>query len=185
MADDTHRKDEPIRLLDEGDRSLTLVNNHVEGRDEDRDVEKALAEEEHALSKEEAESHDLVEDEPVNMEYPLQPSFQEENAAEYAAINGMAGARPFDEDQTVQSVEEEREETAVSNESDVTASRGVGTFAIVLSILSLFFLPVLLGAAGIVVGFVTRRIGSKTLGNWAIGIGAVSILMTVFFSPFF
>ncbi|WP_368504770.1 DUF4190 domain-containing protein [Alkalihalophilus sp. As8PL] len=178
MADDKHPKDEPIRLLDEDDRSLTLVNNHVEGRDDDRDLSLALSKEEA-----EAESHVEVEEEPVNTEYPLQPSFQEENAAEYAAINGMAGARPFDENQTVEA--SEREETAMSNEGDVTAGRGVGTFAIVLSILSLFFLPVLLGAAGIVIGFVSRRIGSTTLGNWAIGIGAVSILMTVFFSPFF
>ncbi|ERN54794.1 DUF4190 domain-containing protein [Alkalihalophilus pseudofirmus] len=178
MADDKHPKDEPIRLLDEDDRSLTLVNNHVEGRDDDRDLSLALSEEER-----EAENHAEVEEEPVNSEYPLQPSFQEESAAEYAAVNGMAGARPFDEDQTVESAE--RRDTAYSNEDDVTAGRGVGTFAIVLSILSLFFLPVLLGAAGIVIGFVSRRIGSTSLGNWAIGIGAVSILMTVFFSPFF
>ncbi len=79
----------------------------------------------------------------------------------------------------------EKEETAEMNEDDVTAGRGIGTFAIVLSILSLFFLPVLLGAAGIVVGFISRRSGATSLGNWAIGIGAISILMTVFFSPFF
>ncbi|ARK29364.1 DUF4190 domain-containing protein [Halalkalibacter krulwichiae] len=151
MADREHPKDEPIRLVDEDDRSLTLVNNHVDGkyengRSDTRDLE---------LTEEERE--------------PVVTDFQEETAAEYGVMNDRF----------------EREETARANEDDVTAGRGVGTFAIVLSILSLFFLPVLLGAAGIVVGFVSRRYGSTTLGNWAIGIGAISILMTVFFSPFF
>ncbi|WP_332632121.1 DUF4190 domain-containing protein [Halalkalibacter flavus] len=153
MTDRENPNDEPIRLVDEDDRSLTLVNNHVEGgryengREDSRDL--SLREEE--------------------KDEPFVTNFQEETAAEYATVNGMA----------------ERDETAEANVDDATAGRGVGTFAIVLSILSLFFLPVLLGAAGIVIGFVSRRYGSTTLGNWAIGIGAVSILMTVFFSPFF
>ncbi|MBU8905703.1 hypothetical protein [Desertibacillus haloalkaliphilus] len=101
--------------------------------------------------------------------------FTEETAAEVTPTGpiGVVGDR------------EEREETEAANVDDETAGRGVGTFAIVLSILSLFFLPVLLGAAGIVVGFISRRNGASALGNWAIGIGAVSIIMTVFFSPFF
>jgi hypothetical protein len=154
MADREHPKDEPIRLVDEDDRSLTLVNNHVEGGEYENGR---------------ADSRDLDLTEEEKGDEPADTNFQEETAAEYGAINGMA----------------ERNETAEANEDDVTAGRGVGTFAIVLSILSLFFLPVLLGAAGIVVGFVSRRYGSTTLGNWAIGIGAISILMTVFFSPFF
>lgn len=167
MADEQHPKDEPIRLLDEDDRSLTLVNNHVEGRDHDRNL---------GLTEEETSESMLADTQAAS-------NYQEETAAEYAAVNGMAGARPFDQNQTVTNAE--KEETALANLDDVTAGRGIGTFAIVLSILSLFFLPVLLGAAGIVVGFVSRRSGATTLGNWAIGIGAVSILMTVFFSPFF
>ncbi|WP_017728344.1 DUF4190 domain-containing protein [Halalkalibacterium ligniniphilum] len=151
---------EPIRLVDENDRSLTLV-----------DQEKDAANEEQTEHSEED-----------------RPSFEarvdEETAAEYAAVGNMAGDRPVNEER-VKSEEAEARETALMNEDDVTAGRGVGTFAIVLSILSLFFLPVLLGAAGIVVGFVARRYGAKALGNWAIGIGALSIIMTVFFSPFF
>ncbi len=102
-------------------------------------------------------------------------TFEEETAAEVTPITGAFGGRT-----------EEREETAEANYDDATASgRGVGTFAIVLSILSLFFLPILLGASGIIVGFVARRAGANALGNWAIGIGALSIILTVFFSPFF
>jgi hypothetical protein len=151
MADRENPKDEPIRLVDEDDRSLTFVNNHVDGVDEN--------------GRSDTRDLDLTEDE----REPVVTNFQEETAVEYGVMNDRV----------------ERDETARANEDDVTAGRGVGTFAIVLSILSLFFLPVLLGAAGIVVGFVSRRYGSTSLGNWAIGIGAISILMTVFFSPFF
>nr|WP_078552813.1 hypothetical protein [Bacillus alkalicellulosilyticus] len=99
--------------------------------------------------------------------------YEEETAAE---VTPFVGARPFEAEQTAE---------ANADTDDAAAGRGVGTFAIVLSILSLFFLPILLGAAGIIVGFVSRRNGATALGNWAIGIGAVSIIMTVFFSPFF
>nr|WP_042414250.1 hypothetical protein [Geomicrobium sediminis] len=61
---------------------------------------------------------------------------------------------------------------------------GLGTAAIIMSIVSLFFLPVILGAAGIVTGFFARQQGAVGLGWWAIGIGALSILMTFLFAPF-
>lgn len=62
--------------------------------------------------------------------------------------------------------------------------RAMGIFSLVLSLLSLFILPILLGAAGIIVGFVARKSASQTIGNWAIGIGVVSILTSLFFSAF-
>ncbi len=67
----------------------------------------------------------------------------------------------------------------------VTGGTGLGTVAIALSILSLFVLPILFGAAGIVLGFVARRRGAEGLGAWAIGIGAVSIIIGIFILPFF
>ncbi|MGO4887189.1 DUF308 domain-containing protein [Anaerobacillus sp. MEB173] len=97
--------------------------------------------------------------------------YEEETAAEVAP-----GARPFTEDV---------DRGVVDDREDATEGRGVGVFALVLSILSLFFLPVILGAAGIIVGFIARRNGANALGNWAIGIGVVSIVITLFFAPFF
>ncbi|GLB58218.1 DUF4190 domain-containing protein [Cytobacillus sp. NCCP-133] len=67
----------------------------------------------------------------------------------------------------------------------VAAGRGVGYAALALSILSLFVLPVLFGATGIVLGFIARRRGSESLGGWAIGIGAISIIVGMFVLPFF
>ncbi len=66
-----------------------------------------------------------------------------------------------------------------------SAGRLLGYSALALSILSLFILPVLMGAAGIVLGFVARRRGSGMLGAWAIGIGAVSVVVGLFVLPFF
>jgi hypothetical protein len=63
--------------------------------------------------------------------------------------------------------------------------RGMGFVAIALSILSLFVMPILFGAAGIVLGFMARRRGTTGLGNWAIGLGAVSIIVGIFIVPFF
>ncbi|WP_243290574.1 DUF4190 domain-containing protein [Bacillus sp. FJAT-47783] len=78
-----------------------------------------------------------------------------------------------------------REESKEERDLGVDNGRTTGFVSLALSIISLFVLPVLLGAAGIVVGFMARRRGAQSLGNWAIGIGAVSILLGIFVLPFF
>ncbi|GAB3051004.1 hypothetical protein [Virgibacillus ainsalahensis] len=60
-----------------------------------------------------------------------------------------------------------------------------GWIGIALSIISFFIWPVILGAAGIILGFVSRSRGADTLGNIAIAAGAISILITLFIIPFF
>ncbi len=109
-------------------------------------------------------------------EYPYK-DLREETAAEFAPQRGFVRERPF--------IDNTDEEIDADRDGEVTEGRGVGAFAIVLSIISLFFLPVILGAAGIIVGFIARKNGARSLGNWAIGIGAISIILTLFFSPFF
>ena len=61
----------------------------------------------------------------------------------------------------------------------------VGAIAVILSILSLFTMPFLFGILGIIGGFISRSKGAKSLGSWAIGIGAVSIVVGIFILPFF
>ncbi|MFS0635862.1 DUF308 domain-containing protein [Mesobacillus foraminis] len=61
----------------------------------------------------------------------------------------------------------------------------MGISAIAISILSLFVLPFILGATGIVLGFIARSRGAKGLGSWAIGIGALSVIIGMFILPFF
>lgn len=90
----------------------------------------------------------------------------EETAAEIAAPVNLG------RDRTVQ-------------DEKAAAGTGIGVAAIVLSIISLFVMPVLFGAVGIVLGFIARARGSTGLGSWAIGIGIVSIVMAMFIVPLF
>jgi len=102
---------------------------------------------------------------------PIRSSqYREENAAEIAAPVPLI---------------RRKEQTGQSQKATAAAGTGLGTLALVLSILSLFVLPILFGAAGIVLGFVARRKGATGLGAWAIGIGAISIVIGIFILPFF
>lgn len=78
-----------------------------------------------------------------------------------------------------------REEVNQETEDQTQGGTGIGYAALAASILSLFFLPVLLGAVGIVLGFVARRRGAGAIGSWAIGLGAVTIIVGIFVLPFF
>jgi len=71
---------------------------------------------------------------------------------------------------------EEDDETDESNNM-------IGWVAVALSILSLFMMPVLFGGAGIVVGFISRNRNAEWLGNTAIIVGVISILISLFFLP--
>nr|WP_239587199.1 DUF4190 domain-containing protein [Bacillus ectoiniformans] len=79
----------------------------------------------------------------------------------------------------------ERERPEPHREEVTEGGRGIGYAALILSILALFTVPVLFGAAGIILGFMARRRGSEGLGAWAVGIGTVSIIMGLFVLPFF
>lgn len=90
--------------------------------------------------------------------------------------------------------EEYASEAAVINEAavqddiveeDHTVDRGIGWLGFVLSVIGLFFLPVVMGTAGIIIGFVALRQGAKTLGGWAIAMGVVSLFLRLFAGPFF
>src|SRR5699024_2289752 len=70
--------------------------------------------------------------------------------------------------------------------SDDGAMRSaVGWIAIALAAISFFIMPIILGAAGIIVGFIARSRDAKTLGTVAIIAGAVAILMSLFVRPYF
>jgi hypothetical protein len=67
---------------------------------------------------------------------------------------------------------------------DTAGGTGMGWLALALSIIGLFFLPFVMGIAGIIVGFVARRQGARALGAWAIGIGIAVIILRLVASPF-
>ncbi|WP_143833723.1 hypothetical protein [Oceanobacillus senegalensis] len=70
------------------------------------------------------------------------------------------------------------------SETDGEVNSMWGWVGLALSIISFFMWPIVLGAAGIILGFVSRARGADTLGNIAIAAGAISILITVFILPF-
>jgi hypothetical protein len=71
------------------------------------------------------------------------------------------------------------------NSEKSSAGTGIGITALVVSIISLFMMPVFLGIVGIVLGFIARGRGARSLGSWAIGVGALSIVVGIFIMPFF
>lgn len=78
-------------------------------------------------------------------------------------------------------------ETNEDIDKNEQSGKGFGYVALALSILSLFVTsaPVLFGAAGLVLGFIARNRGATGLGNWAIGLGALSVVISLFLIPFF
>lgn len=100
-------------------------------------------------------------------------NYHEETAAEVAA--------PISYGPTRNTIDRDH----VNTESRATGGTGMGWLALALSIISLFVMPVIMGAAGIIIGFIARRRGATGLGAWAIGIGVISIVVGIFILPFF
>src|SRR5699024_639937 len=81
-------------------------------------------------------------------------------------------------DHDVQDVEINAEES-----DDVDIKSIYGWSAIALSVLSFFIVPFLFALLGIIVGFVARYNRALILGNTAIVIGALSIIVRLFILP--
>ncbi|WP_077616405.1 DUF456 domain-containing protein [Caenibacillus caldisaponilyticus] len=102
--------------------------------------------------------------------------------------------RPYDDDRYREETAAEtavdrpvidRRRDAAEDDDREAGGTGLGWLAIVLSVVGLFFLPVIMGASGIIVGFIARRQGARALGAWAIGIGVAAIVISLFTAPFF
>ncbi|MGY0692904.1 hypothetical protein ACW2QC_08945 [Virgibacillus sp. FSP13] len=72
----------------------------------------------------------------------------------------------------------------IEDDDDTNVNSMYGWIALALSVVSFFWLPIILGGAGIIVGFIARSRGANTLGNTAIIAGAVSIIISLFILPF-
>ena len=59
-----------------------------------------------------------------------------------------------------------------------------GWIGLALAVLSFFMMPIIFGAAAIIVGFFARSRDANWLGNTAIVLGAISIIVMLFFIPF-
>ncbi|PSL42303.1 hypothetical protein B0H94_1162 [Salsuginibacillus halophilus] len=110
-----------------------------------------------------------------------EPDYSEETASE-AAATGLGDRRNIEEPERP---EEEQRSTMESNVDDDSVGKGLGVTALILAICSLFFLPILLGAGAVILGFFAAAKGAQSLGYWGVGLGAFSIIISLFFQPFF
>lgn len=80
------------------------------------------------------------------------------------------------------------DDNAVDRENDVDASNQIGNIpgwiGLALAVLSFFMMPIIFGGAAIIVGFIARGRDATRLGNTAIALGVVSIIVRLFFMPF-
>jgi len=75
-----------------------------------------------------------------------------------------------------------QESVAEDKDAEKVNRSGWTVTGLLLSVFSLFFLPVLLASAGILLGYLGYRRGERTLGFWAMGLGAISLLGTLIVS---
>lgn len=66
----------------------------------------------------------------------------------------------------------------------IELNSATGWIAFALSIISFFIMPIILGVAAIIVGFIARVRDAEWLGSTAIVIGIISILLRLFIMPF-
>lgn len=78
------------------------------------------------------------------------------------------------------SVREEPDE-----DSRESGASGIGMTGLGLSILSLFLMPYLIAPIGMVLGYLAYRRNSRTLGAWAMIVGAIAILGALIIYPFY
>jgi hypothetical protein len=64
-------------------------------------------------------------------------------------------------------------------------NRTWGWSALVVSILSLFIIPVYFGSAGVVLGIIAFFRGNRVLGGWSIAISLISIITSLVLVPYY
>ncbi|MGZ0050284.1 DUF4190 domain-containing protein [Brevibacillus gelatini] len=71
------------------------------------------------------------------------------------------------------------------DDSRESGASGIGITGLGLSILSLFLMPYFMAPIGMVLGYLAYRRGSRTLGAWAMIVGALAILGALVIYPYY
>lgn len=77
---------------------------------------------------------------------------------------------------------EERQKA--DDDTDAFMSQSFGWLAVVLAVLAFFTMPILFAAAGIVLGFISRNRGHVWLGNTAIVLSVLALIIQLIIFPF-
>mgnify|MGYP001467970643 CR=1 FL=1 len=70
-----------------------------------------------------------------------------------------------------------------NTEEETNEGNGLGITGLILSLVSVFILPGILAPAGMILGYIAFRRGSRTTGVWAMVVGAFALLMALFILP--
>lgn len=93
----------------------------------------------------------------------------------------------YDEEFASEAVKEDDIQDELMNIEDRTDDPDLknvyGWIGVALTLISFFIAPFIFAIVGIILGFVARRGNARILGNFAIGIGVVSILVRLFLLP--
>jgi len=118
------------------------------------------------------------------MEEPHEPNLEDPHLNIDDPVKRVSDQSREDEFATEITADDHREEKRLFNDEGDQANSVMGWTALILSIASFFMMPVILGGAGIILGFIARNRGANTLGNTAIVAGIASILIALFIIPF-
>ncbi|MEI3606830.1 hypothetical protein SPD48_14090 [Pseudogracilibacillus sp. SE30717A] len=118
--------------------------------------------------------HPIAEDINTNRRLDNEHIFKEETAAEMLEDPPTPIGENRDERRDFDRDNEDRHEEVQNM---------YGWIAIALSAISFFIIPILFAGAGIIVGFIARNREAPILGNTAIVIGVLSILVRLFILP--
>jgi hypothetical protein len=93
-----------------------------------------------------------------------------------------------DDVETAAEIAEPIRETRTTDDVDTQAENGasgIGWTGLGLSILSLFLLPYIVAPIGMVLGYLAYRRNARTLGVWAMIVGAIAILGALIIYPYY
>ncbi|WP_029098730.1 hypothetical protein [Brevibacillus thermoruber] len=93
-----------------------------------------------------------------------------------------------DDVETAAEIAEPIRETRTTDDVDAQAENGasgIGWTGLGLSILSLFLLPYIVAPIGMVLGYLAYRRNARTLGVWAMIVGAIAILGALIIYPYY
>ncbi|WNC13227.1 DUF456 domain-containing protein [Brevibacillus brevis] len=101
----------------------------------------------------------------------------------------VAGVRDNDAETAAEIAEPVRAHRTVRENRDEdgreNGASGIGMTGLGLSILSLFLMPYLIAPIGMVLGYLAYRRNSRSLGAWAMIVGAIAILGALVIYPFY
>ncbi len=76
----------------------------------------------------------------------------------------------------------QRKSRQVEKAEDVNTHSGLAVTGVILSVLSLFFLPYVLATIAIILGYMAYKRGDDNVSMWAMGIGVASLVGTLIVS---